>query len=80
MDNKVDWRRVFLFLGFAYGIAWLVALIIALTGGLRNSIQIAPNITLALVLLAVPYMWAPAIANILTGAIIEAESEPKELF
>jgi membrane protease YdiL (CAAX protease family) len=62
----MDTRRIALFLGLAFGIAWLTGLVIYLTGGLANSPQIAPGLSLALVLLAIPYMWAPAVANILT--------------
>jgi membrane protease YdiL (CAAX protease family) len=55
-----------MFLGFTFGIAWITGLIIYLTGGLINSPQIAPGVTLALVLMASFYMWAPALGNILT--------------
>ena len=54
---------------FAFGIAWITGLIIYLTGGLTNSPQIVPGISLALVLLATAYMWAPALGNILTRLI-----------
>ncbi len=66
METKVDTRRIVLFLALAFGIAWLTGLIIYLTGGLTNSPQIGPGISLALILLAAPYMWAPAAAHILT--------------
>jgi membrane protease YdiL (CAAX protease family) len=66
METKVDTRRIVLFLGLAFGIAWLTGLVIYLTGGLTNSPRIGQSLTLALILLAIPYMWAPAIANILT--------------
>lgn len=68
MDNTLDKKRIGMFLGIAFGIAWVIALIIAFTGGLANSIELVPNtgITLALVLLAMGYMWAPALAHILT--------------
>jgi membrane protease YdiL (CAAX protease family) len=66
METKVDTRRIVLFLGLAFGIAWLAGLAIYLTGGITNSPQIGPGLSLALVLMAVPYMWAPAIASILT--------------
>ncbi len=69
MNTKVDTRRIFIFLGFAFGIAWLTGLIIYLTGGLVNSPSLGQGVTLALVLMAVPYMWAPAIAHILTRLI-----------
>lgn len=69
MEIKVDTRRIVLFLGLAFGIAWLTGLAIYLTGGLTNSRQIVPGISLALILMAVLYMWAPALANILTRLI-----------
>ncbi len=66
---KVDTRRVVIFLVLAYGIAWATGLIIYLNGGLVNSRLIAPGISLAVILLAVPYMGAPALAHILTRLI-----------
>ena len=66
MDSNLDTRRIFIFLGFAFGIAWIAGLIIYLTGGLTNSPQIAPGVSLALLLMATVYMWAPALGNILT--------------
>ncbi len=69
VETSIDTRRVVVFLGFAFGIAWLTGLFIYLNGGLVNSPQIAPGVTLALVLLATAYMWAPALANILTRLV-----------
>jgi membrane protease YdiL (CAAX protease family) len=69
MDIKLDLRRIMIFLAFAFGIAWLTGLIIYLTGGLIGSPQLGPGITLALVLMATAYMWAPALANIFTRLI-----------
>jgi membrane protease YdiL (CAAX protease family) len=66
METKIDKRRIVLFLGLAFGIAWLTGLVIYLTGGIANSPQLVPGLSLALVLMAIPYMWAPAIAAILT--------------
>ncbi len=64
---KVDTRRVVIFLAFAYGIAWLTGLVIYLNGGLVNSPKTGTTgLSWALVLLAVPYMGAPAAAHILT--------------
>jgi membrane protease YdiL (CAAX protease family) len=65
MENK---KRLIIFLAFAFGISWLTALVIYLTGGLVNSPELVPGtrITLALVLLASVYMWGPALANIIT--------------
>lgn len=64
-------RRILIFLGFAFGIAWVIGLIIFLTGGLIHSPVLIPGsgITLAGVLLALGYMMAPTLANILTRLI-----------
>lgn len=69
MKTNTDTRRIALFLGLAFGIAWLTGLIIYLTGGIAKGRQIVPGLPLAIVLMAVPYMWAPAIAHILTRLI-----------
>ncbi len=69
MDKQLDSHRISIFLGFAFGIAWITGLVIYLTGGLANSPQIVPGISLALVLMATVYMWAPALGNILTRLI-----------
>ena len=69
--EPLDTRRIALFLVFAYGIAWAFGLITYLTGGIANSPQLIPGvpITLAMVLVATGYMWAPALAHILTRLI-----------
>ncbi len=69
--QKVGYRRVWMFILFACGIAWLAALAIALTGGIASSPVIAPGLglTLPTVLLTVFYMPAPALANVLTQIV-----------
>lgn len=69
--REVDTRRVTIFLVFAFGIAWAVALVIYLTGGLKDSPMLLPalNLNLATVLLAVAYMPAPALAHVITRLI-----------
>lgn len=63
MDTSVvDWKRIRIFIAFAFGIAWLVALAIYLTGGLAGS-------PYTLLLIAVGYMGAPALAHILTRLV-----------
>lgn len=63
MDSSViDWKRIRIFIAFAFGIAWLVALAIYITGGLAGS-------PYALLLVAVGYMGAPALAHILTRLV-----------
>jgi membrane protease YdiL (CAAX protease family) len=61
-ENFVDWKRVSIFIAFAFGIAWLVALGLHLTGGLTPT-------PVTLVALAVGYMGAPALAHILTRLV-----------
>jgi uncharacterized protein len=71
MENKVDLKRVLIFLAFAFGIAWLWAVLLAFNGGLVHSPVIIPftNYTLAFFVLAFGYMSAPALANILTRLV-----------
>lgn len=69
--GKLDTRRIAIYLAFSFGIAWTAGLVIYLTGGLYNSPQLVRGtpITLALVLLATGYMWAPALGHLLTRAL-----------
>jgi membrane protease YdiL (CAAX protease family) len=62
---------VVIFLLLAFGIAWAFGLWVYFTGGLFNSPELIPNsgITLAVAILALGYMWAPAIAHLLTRVI-----------
>lgn len=69
-ESRVDWRRVLVFIAFAFGISWLTALGIYLTGGLVDSPILVPGVmSLAVLLLALVYMPAPAIAHLLTRAV-----------
>jgi len=71
MSSAVDLKRILIFLALAFGLAWLVALVIFLTGGLQHSPELIPGsgISLAVVLLALGYMGAPAVAHVLTRLI-----------
>ena len=66
--SRLETRRLVIFLTFAFGIAWMVGLIVYLTGGLVNSPVLVqtPHITLAVALIATAYMWAPTLSHILT--------------
>lgn len=70
MENKpqVDWKRIWIFIAFAFGISWLTGLVIYMRGGLVDSREVVPDsgLTEAFVLLATAYMFAPAIAHALT--------------
>lgn len=69
--TEINKKRLYIFLGIAFAISWVSALVIVLTGGLENSPVLVQgsNITLAVVLLSSIYMWGPALANILTRMI-----------
>lgn len=71
MKQSIDTRRIVLFLLFAFGIAWAVGLFIYLRGGLLNSPVLIPGtpITEATLIIAFGYMWAPALANLLTRVV-----------
>lgn len=57
--KKLDLRRIGLFLLIAYAMALISTLAILLTGGLQSS-------PLTMYLLPTTYMWAPAMANLIT--------------
>ncbi|MBG0787728.1 MAG: CPBP family intramembrane metalloprotease [Anaerolineaceae bacterium] len=72
MQANIDKKRIWIFLAITFGISWLTALVIYLTGGLQNSPMLAiegAQISLAYLLLATAYMFGPAIGNILTRLI-----------
>ncbi len=65
-SSRFERRRVLLFSLLAFGLAWAVGGAIAATGGLRDSPPVAAGFSLATVLLATGYMFAPAVAHVLT--------------
>jgi membrane protease YdiL (CAAX protease family) len=67
----LDRKRIIVFLLFAFGIAWTTALIILLNGGLQNGQELikGTGLTQAFFLVAGPYMFAPALANVFTRLI-----------
>jgi hypothetical protein len=71
MHKNLDTKRILIYLALAFGIAWATSLAVYLTGGLKDSPMLIPaaNISLALVLMAGPVMWAPALANLLTRLV-----------
>jgi uncharacterized protein len=72
MLSKEDKKRIWIFLGFAFGISWMTGLAVYLSGGLQNSPSITIGgtpLNLALVLLASFYMFGPAMANLFTRVI-----------
>ncbi len=78
MDHTTNKKRILLFLSLAFGISWLTALIIYLTGGLTDSPTFSienSQFSLAYILLATAYMFGPALANILTRLITHEGTE-----
>ncbi len=69
MGNKLDTKRIIIYLAFAFGIAWAGGLAVYLTGGMTNSPVISGGLTLALLIITVVYMGAPALAHLLTRLI-----------
>ena len=69
--ESFDRKRILIFLAIAFGIAWATALVIYLTGGLSNSPIVVPalKMNLAYLLMATSYMFAPALAHILTRLV-----------
>lgn len=63
-SGSLEPRRLGVFLALAFGIAWATAVAIAVTGGLEGSPELLPGVSVALVLIAGPYMFAPAMANV----------------
>jgi len=70
MDGRLDApetlerRRIGVFLVVAFAVSWATGLAIWLTGGFRNSPEIAEGITLAAVLLPTAYMFGPAVGTV----------------
>lgn len=69
MKTELNKKQLGIYLAFAFGLAWAVGLIIYLTGGLKDSPQLVPGLSLAVILLALGYMWAPALAHIFTRLV-----------
>ena len=66
-DADVETRRVLSFVLFAFGISWAVGAVVYATGGIGSeSPDVLPGIPLWYVLVATGYMFAPALANVLT--------------
>ena len=71
MTTKPDATRIAIFVAIAFAIAWTGGLAVFLTGGFAHSPILIPGtgVTLAIVLLATVYMWAPAAAHLMTRLI-----------
>ena len=71
MTTKPDVTRITVFVAIAFAIAWTGGLAVFLTGGLTHSPILIPGtgLTLAVLILATVYMWAPAAAHVLTRLV-----------
>jgi membrane protease YdiL (CAAX protease family) len=68
MSASLDRRRIGIYLLIAFGFTWTLDLIVFFNGGLADSPQLAPGVTLFLVLVALS-MFGPAIAHLLTRLV-----------
>ncbi len=70
-ETQLDWKRIRMYIAFAFGVAWLTGLVIYLRGGLMDSRELIPDsgLTEAYVLMATAYMFAPALAHVLTRLV-----------
>ena len=78
MITKKNTSRILIFLAFAFGISWATALVIFLTGGLVNGLNLhigTVELPLSFILLATFYMFGPAAANVLTRVITKEGTE-----
>ncbi len=64
MEKRIETKRVWIFVAFAFGIAWTIDLAIYVTGGLSN-----PHLGSLVWLLLVVSMASPSLANILTRVV-----------
>jgi len=62
MQEKIDVKRILIFLAIAFGIAWAGGLVLYLTGGLAEN-------PYAVIILTIVYMGAPSIAHLLTRIV-----------
>jgi len=64
--SDLETTRILTFVAVAFGVAWLVGLYVYLTGGLGGRVRSLAGMPVSetLVLLAVGYMGAPAVANV----------------
>ncbi len=71
MLELIQKRRIILFVGITFGIAWAFALVIYLTGGLTNSPIVIQTLKMPLstILLSLGVMTAPAVGNVITRLI-----------
>lgn len=70
-DRTLQSGRLAVFMGLAFGMAWGTAVAIFLAGGLSGGPTLLPGVPLSLVLVAGPYMFAPALANVGTRLLTD---------
>lgn len=69
-DRALIKKRIIIFIIIAFTLSWLLALVIYLTGGIENSREVTPGTGLTFFgILAIGYMFMPAIANFATRMI-----------
>ncbi|MDX1436453.1 MAG: CPBP family intramembrane glutamic endopeptidase [Anaerolineales bacterium] len=69
MNKHLDVRRILIFTALAFGLSWLVGLIIYQRGGLAGSPEIIPGVSEAVLLVGGLYMFGPAFAHLVTRLV-----------
>lgn len=77
--EPLETRRLAVFLAVAFGLSWSTAVAVFLTGGLDGGPTLLPGVPLSLVLVAGPYMFAPAVANVVARLTTREGFEPSLL-
>jgi membrane protease YdiL (CAAX protease family) len=70
-QSQVDWKRIIIFIAFAFGIAWAAAFVIYQRGGILESRELVQDsgLTEAMAIMATAVMFAPAISHALTRLV-----------
>lgn len=63
-DQRVDWRRVGVYLAVTFGVSWATGLVVFRLGGIRDSQTIAFGLTAWTLLVPTLYMFGPAIGHV----------------
>lgn len=75
VPGRLERRRLAVFLLFAFGVAWITAGVLYVSGGLTDSPEVTSvggvPVTLATLLLPTAYMFAPGVANVVTRIVTD---------
>lgn len=79
-DERLDRRRICLFLGVTFAVSWSTAAVIYALGGIGAGPTLVLGIPVWLLLLAGPYMWGPAVGHIVTRWLTDEGVDREAMF